>query len=320
MLSFTITNHPPPNERRDNCRYLAYEVDGLYCVWVIENSGVTQNVSKVDPNNFQPSQKLPVGITLKEYCKRLWSWVDKPPIVGTISTIASPPIGILHPRIWRSPVEREQSAPDFLKAHDRSAFEQSLVAVRGLVSRLLGIFGYIEPATRNFDAYGHEIRALLILAATELESAWKGILRANGYTKNAQSLTTRDYVKLHPLLGLEEYKVEFPFYSQLGPVAPFAGWNPNRSTQSLGWYDAYNAVKHDRESALARGTLRHAIEAVAACVAMIHAQFGPLDDREAQSLTDTAVTGFPPPEPPTVYLQHPNATWKFIPLTIPLQK
>ena len=39
-------------------------------------------------------------------------------------------------------------------------------------------------------------------------------------------------------------------------------------------YAAYNEVKHDREVNFKRATLRHAIEAVAACVVMLAAQFG----------------------------------------------
>jgi hypothetical protein len=57
-------------------------------------------------------------------------------------------------------------------------------------------------------------------------------------------------------------------------VTPFASWNVGNPTASLPWYDAYNAVKHDRERNLGRATMRHAIEAAAAVFIMTVAQFG----------------------------------------------
>ena len=44
--------------------------------------------------------------------------------------------------------------------------------------------------------------------------------------------------------------------------------------QELKWYDAYNAVKHNREGEFGRAMLRHAFDAVTACAIMMGAQFG----------------------------------------------
>jgi hypothetical protein len=107
----------------------------------------------------------------------------------------------------------------------------------------------------NFEAYGHEIRNLLILAATEVEAHWKGVLRANSQRAD----TTADYVKLLPAMKLNEYAVKLPFYPWLDAVKPFKGWSNSKTTQSLAWYDAYNAVKHDRETEFEKGTLLRAL-------------------------------------------------------------
>jgi hypothetical protein len=77
-----------------------------------------------------------------------------------------------------------------------------------------------------------------------------------------------------PAMKLDLYKVKLIRYPDLPECIPFWGWDPAKPTQSLPWYDAYNSVKHDREGAFARATLEHAIEAVAACVVMLAAQFG----------------------------------------------
>jgi hypothetical protein len=122
--------------------------------------------------------------------------------------------------------------------------------------------------------YGHEIRNLLILSATEAEMHWRGILVANG--AQAQRLNSNEYVKLNEPLKLIEYQVTFRDFPGLQPIQPFAGWSKEEPTRSLGWYDAYHGVKHNRESEFQRGTLRHAFEAVSACIVLLVAQFGPV--------------------------------------------
>jgi hypothetical protein len=51
-------------------------------------------------------------------------------------------------------------------------------------------------------------------------------------------------------------------------------WLRSDPTKSLGWYDAYNGVKHNREAEFACGTLQRAFEAVSACASLLIAQFG----------------------------------------------
>ncbi len=76
-------------------------------------------------------------------------------------------------------------------------------------------------------------------------------------------------------MKLGEYAVQLPFYPWLPPIAPFRGWKPSGTpTRDLPWYDAYNAVKHNREEEFARGTLEHALTAVCGCAVMTFAQFG----------------------------------------------
>ena len=131
----------------------------------------------------------------------------------------------------------------------------------------------VHPTPATFAAFGHDIRNLLILACTEVESQWRGVLIVNGMTRDRFS--TNDYVKLCPAMRLDEYAVSFPNYPWLAPIRPFAGWgNTGKPSQELGWYDAYNAVKHNREAGFVRGTLEHAFAAVTACAIMMVAQYG----------------------------------------------
>lgn len=147
------------------------------------------------------------------------------------------------------------------------------VATSHLFAELDEIFRVVEPAPRNAYAFGHRLRHVLVLACTEIEACWKGILRANGYEK--ERLSTSDYVKLNAPMGLEHWGARLESYQEFGEWKPFANWDPDRPTQSLDWYAAYNAVKHDREEKLELATLEHVLSACAALTIMVHAQFGP---------------------------------------------
>ncbi len=127
--------------------------------------------------------------------------------------------------------------------------------------------------------YGHEIRNLLILAATEAEMHMRGILTANGFSNPAangkeKAINSNAYAKLYGPLKLNDYVVNFPNFPDLEPIRPFSGWNKEDPTNSLGWYSAYNGVKHNRENEFPKATLAYAFAAVSACVVLLTAQFG----------------------------------------------
>lgn len=63
-------------------------------------------------------------------------------------------------------------------------------------------------------------------------------------------------------------------YPDYGRIEPFQGWTPDAPTESLGWYNAYNSVKHDREASLKYATLEHVIQAVVGVLVLAEAQFG----------------------------------------------
>ena len=150
--------------------------------------------------------------------------------------------------------------------------ETSAVAVDVLIERLDHLFRVIEPDAANLNAYGHEIRNLLLLASMEVEAAWSAVIRANGYSGNRW--TTNDYIKLLHPLHLSEYELRLTSYPKVPLLTPFATWDASQPTQSLEWYGAYNQTKHDREQAFGVATLKHAINAVAAAVILFYAQFG----------------------------------------------
>jgi hypothetical protein len=165
------------------------------------------------------------------------------------------------------------SSVSFHTAVDTSARMQSFVALRLLLAKMEDIFESVEPAARNQHVYGHKIRELLLLAATEAEASWAAILKANGYPQKDR-LNTTDYVKLLKPMLLDSYRLSLTSYPDFPDFTPLKDWDPKRPTQSLDWYDAYNATKHNREEHLDVATLERAIHAVGATIVMFFAQFG----------------------------------------------
>lgn len=201
--------------------------------------------------------------------------------------------GAYYPRMARPDDQNQREAPGEYPDWEGSTEMRigSLGQLRLLVSMLETVFQSVHPAASNLACHGNAIRNLLILASTECEAQWRGVMTANGYRFQASSNgkprpSTKDYVKLLPALRLGEYAVRLPLYPSLGAIAPFRGWDRDRPTASLAWYDSYNAVKHDREAHFDQASLGTAIHAVVACWVMLAAQFGGRAMRQFYDLRD----------------------------------
>jgi len=159
----------------------------------------------------------------------------------------------------------------FTKYHARAS-EAAHVASLLLYQQFAELIKVVEPAITNRGVYGHAIRQLLILAATDVEAAFRGILQANSYSRpKGGYMNMQDYAKLRPVMRLAEWEVSLAYHEEWGPIAPFGNWNDQNP---LSWYDAYHAVKHDREAFLPLATLENAIKAMAAVAIIGWAQFG----------------------------------------------
>jgi hypothetical protein len=175
-------------------------------------------------------------------------------------------VGQHYPRIYRPPSRGRIGG--FESEHGNSA-----QAVRTLLAGLQEVLRVVEPSATNDATYGHELRQLLILGCNEVESSFRAVLKANGYSGPGR-WSTNDYVKLLPLMRLDEWVVRLPRYPDYQPIKPFAGWSAANPTQSLLWYDAYNGVKHDREQSFHLATFGHTLHALAGAVVLVYAQFG----------------------------------------------
>ena len=229
----------------------AYEHGNSVIVFQISNAFSTQTIFKKKSEN-QTIETVLLENNLTE---------------GNLLDSHSLPAGSFHPRIWRP-----GCCPPFYLV-GQPALSQAIVSASVLIRQMQEIFLTVEPVLANDGTYGHQIRNLLLLASMEVESHLRGILRANDYQQGDElRWKTADYVKLLKPMLLDCYDVRLSSYPNWPLLCPFEGWDVDRPTKSLDWYNAYNAVKHDRESKLSEATFSRAINAVAAVIVLIHAQ------------------------------------------------
>lgn len=153
------------------------------------------------------------------------------------------------------------------------SFTDEMRAYYNIVDMLNDLFKIIEPTQKNLRSYGHKIREILILACTEVEYLLLQFLKDNDY-KDKRVYSTIDYVKALKPLKIDEYRINLKMHPSLDTLTPFFGWSENKPTQSLTWYDAYNAVKHDRGGNFENASLEAVINAVGAIHILLEAQYG----------------------------------------------
>ena len=202
--------------------------------------------------------------SLRDWATRVYGAEDIVPLEHDVGTVVD--------GVWRPGLYFEQDMEQAFgnRRPARRVEEQSLYS---LVDRLNELLQYVHPVGPGLEAYGPKQRELLILAATEAENVWVRYLERAGAI--GRRFTTNDYVKLKDALRLDEYQVWLTAYGDAPAVWPLKGWLPERPTGSLPWYDAYNAVKHDRAGSLHLATVRRCIEAVAANLVLFVVRFGP---------------------------------------------
>lgn len=142
-----------------------------------------------------------------------------------------------------------------------------LGAVRLLVADLEAVFEYIEPSDQNLSTYSHRLYSLLLRACTEFESLAKEMaISLHGDAREFRSMT--QYRSLDREFKLSLLAVDvLPWRPAPRRVVPFQGWRD--AEPKLGWYQSYNAVKHNRSEDFASASLGNTVEAVAGVFAVV---------------------------------------------------
>jgi hypothetical protein len=240
-------------------------------IWLIDDQTAT-DMSVANPETGIGTYfKAGPNENIWDCIRRQTPWLDPGVTEGRFYQMTRGP-GEFYPRIaWPIALANEQKLWSPILLADKSYVANARSQLTLLVRKLEAICHIVQPSTKTFDVYGHEIRNLLILAATEVEMHWRGILTANGLLSKFNS---NEYIKLAEPLRLADYAITFLDFPEIQSVRPFDGWSKANPTKTLGWFDAYHGVKHNREGEFERGTLRHAFEAVSACIVLLVAQFG----------------------------------------------
>lgn len=144
-----------------------------------------------------------------------------------------------------------------------------LAAFRLLLRDLERLLEYIEPVHGNQATYSHRTFELLLRSCTEFEALCKALLLHAGYSaRPPDALTVLDFRTLEPSLRLSTVEV-FALYwrPDLLLLCPFEGWAT--AQPPLPWYSAYNAVKHNRDTAFPLASVRTVTEALGGLFAVL---------------------------------------------------
>lgn len=153
------------------------------------------------------------------------------------------------------------------------ASKNQLIRVYQIIeSEVINFFQYVEPNTKNEDTFSLHLYHLLVKICIEIENNFKGIIQANDYNKNPSNYDITDYFKLNKYLKLNEYRTNNCYYSLIGTEAPYEEWHTT-SYKPLTWYQAYNNVKHNRETNLHVANLKNVLSALTGLYVLLYAQF-----------------------------------------------
>ncbi|MBR5339095.1 MAG: hypothetical protein IK150_03330 [Lachnospiraceae bacterium] len=120
---------------------------------------------------------------------------------------------------------------------------------------------YIEPSGQE-NVYSYEFTKLIILACTEIETIFK-ILCAEKSGKNCGNIGEYKDVILSNFPKIVDAEVYVSRWSQM--IIPFSGWDSGK----LGWWDAYVAIKHNRDSNFQLATYKNAVYSLSALYLLI---------------------------------------------------
>ena len=127
---------------------------------------------------------------------------------------------------------------------------------------------YVELNDANLSTFSIRLYELLLRACTEFESLCKELLVERRYRKKPPNMNIDDYKTLQGPWDFESKSVGVlrwmrePCY-----VDPFHKWSTAKPP--LPWYDAYNAVKHNRHTEFRKASLKNVRNAIAGQFALI---------------------------------------------------
>jgi hypothetical protein len=134
-------------------------------------------------------------------------------------------------------------------------------AFRIILKDFIALTDYIEPHEDNYQAYSHRNFELFLRICTEFESICKDSLRQHNVKPQKNDYCVIDYHKINANCRIAEYSVRLDAWR--GDNAFFASLGKWKSTHTLPWYAAYNAVKHNRHHEFRKALLENLVNSLA---------------------------------------------------------
>ena len=107
------------------------------------------------------------------------------------------------------------------------------------------------------DVYSDYFKQIIVLAASDFEVMSKALCNQKG--KKADNIFEISECILELFPKIIESEINTPFWI----AKPFAAWRiENNKKEGLEWWDAYNALKHDKENSVCLATLNNAVMAL----------------------------------------------------------
>ena len=135
----------------------------------------------------------------------------------------------------------------------------------------LGVFRY-RLLRLNLSTDCTSMLNLPMRTCIEIEANFKAIFNENTFTlKSEDHWNINDYRKINVSHHLSSYTIKFPQWEgKCNEFRPFQPWAEN---ESLSWYRAYNATKHNRVKKREQANFYNLLSAYSALAILLAAQF-----------------------------------------------
>ncbi len=127
---------------------------------------------------------------------------------------------------------------------------------RQLEQELIQSRMFIEFDNINFNSFSSAYTKLLLEIGSEVDNVMREMCSLAG--RSDISTYAETLLRKYPNIVSQEVKI---LDSNL-VITPFAGWNNSQPSQSLGFWQAYNNIKHDRIANRTEATLKNVLNAL----------------------------------------------------------
>lgn len=143
----------------------------------------------------------------------------------------------------------------------------AITAFNAVEYELAEALKFVPYCDEHLSVWSYQFGRIILEASSQLDSIWKFSTKLDDPSANTDRLTIANH---HDRFGKHvEHQKVIVFSSPTAAVLkPFEAWIDPQNHRPE-WWDAYNALKHDRYANQTKGTLGNALQSVAALMLAI---------------------------------------------------